>query len=175
MSVEKWRSPIFEKKIIWPKNGPIRAKKGPERGFRPFSCSKCISFPRFCWSWLGVMILNGYLMVVEVLKKNFLALWWAWLGPKRGQNEVLGYFLSQNALVFANVAYRGRELWYLVGCSSRSAEKIFLALKWVQDQWWQVGPLKGIWSLKGTFELEGQKNGPFFTQKVPFLMNWSVF
>ena len=27
------------------------------------------------------------------------------LGPKRGQNEVLGHFLAQNALVFGDFAY----------------------------------------------------------------------
>ena len=27
------------------------------------------------------------------------------LGPKRGQNEVLGHFLGQNALVFADSVY----------------------------------------------------------------------
>ena len=40
-----------------------------------------------------------------MLKKNLLALKWAQLGPKRGQNEVLGHFLVQNALVFGDFAY----------------------------------------------------------------------
>ena len=29
---------------------------------------------------------------------------WVQLGPKRGQNEVLGHFLAQNALVFSGFA-----------------------------------------------------------------------
>ena len=36
------------------------------------------------------------------------------LGPKMGQNEVLGHFLVQNALVFAGCAYYDRQLCYLV-------------------------------------------------------------
>ena len=38
-------------------------------------------------------------------EKNLLALKWAQLGPKMGQNEVLGHFLALNALVFDNFAY----------------------------------------------------------------------
>ena len=48
-------------------------------------------------------------MVVEVLKKFSLALKWAQLGPKEGQNEVLGHFLGLSALVFADFAYHGQE------------------------------------------------------------------
>ena len=33
-----------------------------------------------------------------MLKENLLALNWAQLGPKTGQNEGLGHFLVQNAL-----------------------------------------------------------------------------
>ena len=44
-------------------------------------------------------------------------------GLKRGQNEVLGHFHVQNALVCANFAYHDRELWYLVVSGGRSAEK----------------------------------------------------
>ena len=42
-----------------------------------------------------------------------MALEWVQLGPKRGQNEVLGYFYVENALVFANAAYYDRELRFL--------------------------------------------------------------
>ena len=42
MSVEKWRSPIFEKKNIWAKNGLIRAKKGPKWGFELFFIQKVL-------------------------------------------------------------------------------------------------------------------------------------
>ena len=52
--------------------------------------------------------------MVKVLKKKLLALKLAQLGPKRGQNEVLGHFHVQNALVFANYAYYDGELCYLV-------------------------------------------------------------
>ena len=45
------------------------------------------------------------------------------LGPKRGQNEVLGLFLAQNALVFADSVYYDRELWYLVASGGQRAAK----------------------------------------------------
>ena len=48
------------------------------------------------------------------------------LGPKRGQNEDLGYFHIENALVFANVAYYDRELRFLViGGDQSSKQKFF--------------------------------------------------
>ena len=78
MSVEKWRSRIFEKKIIWPKNGPFRARKGPNWGFRSFSCSKFIRFCRCCilvwygmvWGTLSRDPLGDY--ISHYLKKNHL-------------------------------------------------------------------------------------------------------
>ena len=51
------------------------------------------------------------------------------LGPKRGQNEVLGYFLVQNALVFADFVHYDGELWYLVASGGQSAEKNFVGPK----------------------------------------------
>ena len=54
-------------------------------------------------------------MVVNMLKEYLLALKWAQLGPKRGQNEVLGHFHCQNAFFFAYVAYHDGEQCYLVG------------------------------------------------------------
>ena len=48
--------------------------------------------------------------MVEVLKIFLFALKWAQLGPKRGQNEVLGHIHVQNALVFAEFVYYDREL-----------------------------------------------------------------
>ena len=54
-------------------------------------------------------------MVVKVLKEYLLALKWAQLGQKRGQNEVLGHFHCQNAFFFAYVAYHDGEQCYLVG------------------------------------------------------------
>ena len=42
-------------------------------------------------------------------------------------------------------------------------------------QWWQVGPLNGIWSLLGTFGQKTLKSGPFFVWKVPFPIIWSLF
>ena len=62
-------------------------------------------------------------------EKKLLALKWAQLGPKRGQNEVLGHFLCQNALVFADSVYYDQELWYLVASGGQSAEKIFFGPK----------------------------------------------
>ena len=58
-----------------------------------------------------------------------LALKWAQLGPKRGQNEVLGHFHVQNALVLADFAYYDSELWYLVASAGQSAEKKFVGPK----------------------------------------------
>ena len=60
------------------------------------------------------------------------------LGPKRGQNEVLGHFHVQNALVFVDFAYYDSELWYLAASALQSSEKKLLALKWAQ-----LGPEKG--------------------------------
>ena len=45
-----------------------------------------------------------------MLKKNFAGPKMGHLGPKRGQNEVLGLFLAQNALVFADSVYYDCEL-----------------------------------------------------------------
>ena len=47
------------------------------------------------------------------------------LGPKMGQNEVLGHFLVLYALVFAGFAYCGR----LVADGGQRAVKNLLALK----------------------------------------------
>ena len=60
------------------------------------------------------------------------------LGPKRGQNEVLGHFLAQNALVFADSVFYDCELWYLVASGGQSAEKNLLARKWAE-----LGPKRG--------------------------------
>ena len=51
-------------------------------------------------------------MVVKVLKEYLLALKWAQLGQKRGQNEVLVHLI---AFDFAYVAYHDGEQCYLVG------------------------------------------------------------
>ena len=45
------------------------------------------------------------------------------LGLKMDQNDVLGRFLGQYALVFAGFAYCDRELLYLVADGGESAEK----------------------------------------------------
>ena len=68
------------------------------------------------------------------------------LGPKRGQNEVLGHFLAQNALVFADSVFYDCELWYLVASGGQSAEKKLLALKWAQ-----LGPKRGQNEVLGHF------------------------
>ena len=54
------------------------------------------------------------------------------LGRKRAQNGVLGHFLVQNALVFADYVHYDGKLWYLIASGGQSAEKILLALKWAQ-------------------------------------------
>ena len=48
-------------------------------------------------------------MAFQVLKKNLLAQKMGQLGPKKGQNEVLGHFRVQYALVFADFAHYGWE------------------------------------------------------------------
>ena len=48
--------------------------------------------------------------MVNVPNYFLLALKGTQLGPKRGQNEVLGHFHVQNALVYAEFAYYDREL-----------------------------------------------------------------
>ena len=68
------------------------------------------------------------------------------LGLKRGQNEVLGHFLGQNALVFADSVYYDWELWYLVASGGQSAEKIFFGPKWAQ-----LGPKRGQNEVLGHF------------------------
>ena len=47
-------------------------------------------------------------MIVQVLKK-FAGPEMGQLGPKRGQNEVLGHFLVQNVLVFGDFAHDDRK------------------------------------------------------------------
>ena len=81
--------------MCWPKNEPFRVKKGPKWGFRPFSCSKCKLY-------LGPD--SG-----QSAEKKFAGPKMGHLGPKRGQNEVLGHFLAQNASVFGDFAYYGCE------------------------------------------------------------------
>ena len=77
---------------------------------------------------------------------NELAIKWAQLGPKRGQNEVLDHFLVHNALVFVDFVYYDRELWYPVGSGGQSDEKNLLALKWAQ-----LGPKMGQNEVLGHF------------------------
>ena len=78
-------------------------------------------------------------------------------GPRGGQNEVLGHFYVQNALVFANFAYYDRELWYLVVIGGLSAEKNLLALKWAQ-----LGPKRGQNEVLGYFYVQNASVFPIF-------------
>ena len=71
------------------------------------------------------------------------------LGPKRGQNEVLGHFLAQNALVFADYVFYDCELWYLIASGDQSAEKKLLVLKWAQ-----LGPKRGQNESWGLFDVK---------------------
>ena len=87
--------------------------------------------------------------MVEVPNNFLLALKWTQLGPKMGQNEVLGHFHVQNALVFANFAYYDGELCYLVVSGGQSAKKILLALKWAQ-----LGPKRGQNEVLGHFHVQ---------------------
>ena len=60
-----------------------------------------------------------------MLKRFYYALEGVQLGPKRGQNEVLGYFHVENASVFASVAYYNRESRFLVIGGDESSEQRF--------------------------------------------------
>ena len=52
------------------------------------------------------------------------------LGLKRSQNEVLGHYLPQNALVYGDFGYYDLELLNLGPDGGYSAEKNLLAQKW---------------------------------------------
>ena len=49
------------------------------------------------------------LLVVQWLRKELLTLKWTLLGPKTGQNKVLGLTLVLNALVLPNFAHEYYE------------------------------------------------------------------
>ena len=87
------------------------------------------------------------------------------LGPKRGQNEVLGHFHVENALVFANFAYYDGDLWYVIGSGGLSAEKKLLALKWAQ-----LGPKRGQNEVFGNFWAQ---NALVFADFVYY--NWKLW
>ena len=58
-------------------------------------------------------------------EENFAGPKMGHLGPKRGQDEVLGHFLGQYALVFAGFAYNGSLVLYLLADCGESAEQKF--------------------------------------------------
>ena len=63
--------------------------------------------------------------MVTLLRNFLLGPKWAQVGPKRGHNEVLGYFHVENAIVFANVANYDRELHFLIIGGDQSSEQRF--------------------------------------------------
>ena len=71
------------------------------------------------------------------------------LGPKRGQNEVLGHFLVQNALVFADFVHYDGQLWYLVASGGQSAEKKIVGPKMAP-----LGPKRGQNEVLGHFHVQ---------------------
>ena len=77
------------------------------------------------------------------------------LGPKRGQNEVLGPFLIQNAIDFANFAYYDWEWQYLVPNSGWSAEKNFAGPKMGH-----LGPKRGQNEVLGPFLIQNALDFP---------------
>ena len=84
------------------------------------------------------------------MPNNFLlALKWAQLGPKGGQNEALGHFHVQNAFVFANFANYDREMCYLKNVVVEVLKKVLLALKWAQ-----LGPKRGQNKVFGHFHVQ---------------------
>ena len=74
-------------------------------------------------------------------EKKFAGPWKGNLGSKRGQNEVLGPYLAQNALVFVHFAYRDWEWWNLVPDGCQSAKK--------KNAGPEMGPLALIEPLNG--------------------------
>ena len=91
----KWRSPIFEKKIIWPKNGPF----GQNEVLGHFLIQNALDYADFAYYDREQQYL------VPSAEKNFAGPKMGRLGPKRGQNEVSGHFPAQNVLVFGDFAY----------------------------------------------------------------------
>ena len=82
----------------------IQGQKGAKMRFQAFFLLIMHQFLPI----LYIMIVSydiQQLVVAKGLIKKLLALKWAQLGPKRGQNEVLCHFHVENALVFANFAY----------------------------------------------------------------------
>ena len=93
-----------DKKIVGPKMGPIRAKKGPKWGFRPFSCSKFIRSCRFCILWSRITI-SSIWWGVKVLKIISLALKWAHFSPNWALKWVFGKYLNFGSFDMFDIVY----------------------------------------------------------------------
>ena len=115
MSVEKWRSPIFEKKI----KGQLGPKRGQNGVLGHFLVQNALVFADFVFYDPEVYLVGSGGQSAE---KSFVGPKMGPIRAKRGQNEVFGHFHVQNALVFANFAFYDRELWYLVGSAGQCAE-----------------------------------------------------
>ena len=87
----------FWKKMCWPKNGHFRAKKGQNEVLGHFLGQYALVFGDFAYDarYLWYLIDN----CAQGVEKKFAGPKMSPLGPKRGQNEVLGHFHVQNALV----------------------------------------------------------------------------
>ena len=87
--------------------GHLGPKRGQNEVFGHFWAQNALVFPDFVyydWKLWYLVASSG-----QSAGKILLALKWAQLGPKRGQNEVFGHFLVQNALDFADFAYYDQE------------------------------------------------------------------
>ena len=133
--------------MCWPKNGPFRAKKGPKWGFRPFACSKCISFWRFCILWSIITISRTWYW--QKYWKKFAGPKMGHLGPKRGQNEVLGHYLAQKALVFRDFGYDDSKI-----TKSRTWSWSKCWKKFVGPKMAPLGPKRGQNEVLGHFHVQ---------------------
>ena len=92
------------KLILLAQKWAFQGQKGAKMGFQAIFLFKMHQFLPILYFMIASYDIQQ-LVVAKVLKKNLLALKWAQLGPKRGQNEVLGHFLFLSSFVLAEFAY----------------------------------------------------------------------
>ena len=78
--------------------GQLEPKRGQNEALGHFHGQNALDFVGSVYWELWYLIAGGGQSAEKVL----LALKWAQLGPKRGQNDVLGHFLVQTVLAFAD-------------------------------------------------------------------------
>ena len=91
--------------LKWAQLGP---KKGQKEVLGDFHVQNALVFADFAYYDSELWYLAA--SAGQSAEKNLLALKWAQLGPKKGQNEVIVHVHAQNALLFADYAYYDWEL-----------------------------------------------------------------